>query len=99
MWTELFSFTTEVHLEPSQTSKMELSLKISEGFNPLTIFAQSIILGPGLIFEYASLRFFLKGPHYHEPVLANRETLRYANKFLKSLSKLCISFTNYLSIN
>ena len=35
---------SEVYSEPNQTSEMELSAKIVNGFQPLTIFAESSIL-------------------------------------------------------
>ena len=34
----------EVHLEPSETSKIEILVKIVNGFQPLIIFGKSFIL-------------------------------------------------------
>ena len=37
--------SAETHFEPCQSSKMELFAEIFNGFQPLTIFAKSFVLG------------------------------------------------------
>ena len=46
---------SEVYLEPSQTSNMELLKKIANGFKPFLIFPNSSILDIWLSTEYASV--------------------------------------------
>ena len=45
-------YVTEVHSEPSQTSKMELFVKILNSLQPLTIFARAPIFDVRVDFEY-----------------------------------------------
>ena len=45
---------SEVYSEPSETSKIELSAKIVDCIQPLTIFAKNFILGISQAYEYAS---------------------------------------------
>ena len=49
-----------VYLEPSQTSKIELSAKIFNSLKPVTIFSKSSILDVWLSFEYASAKIHAK---------------------------------------
>ena len=53
---------TEVHSEPCQTSKMELFVKIINGFYPLTIFTKSSISGVWQSSEYDSDCCVMKSP-------------------------------------
>ena len=58
-----FEKTSEAYLEPSQASKMELFVKIVNGFEPLAIFAKSpildVLLGSETAFDFEPKPFLL----------------------------------------
>ena len=62
---------SEAHLEPSQTSKMEILAHIVKSWKLLTIFAKNSILDIWLGFEYASIcTHYTKQKKNHKPKVA-----------------------------